>query len=72
MITIIVLMIFAFVILFDLIPAQKDWEFKERAVYVTILAISFVGLLLHSLNVKVPSVSDAIENIVSAIFPNAQ
>lgn len=70
LVTFIVVVTFVLVVLFDLLPQWKNWEKGVKIVYVTTLALGFAGLLLHSLYIKIPSVTDGITQLVDALFPN--
>ncbi|MGI6192367.1 MAG: hypothetical protein ACOYI3_02210 [Christensenellales bacterium] len=72
MVTFIVVLIFVLVILLDFIPKRKEWEKSECVVYIILLGIGFMGMMLHSFHIEVPSVAGGITSIVTAIFPNAQ
>lgn len=71
MTTAIIVGLYALVVLFDLLPLRKTWNFKEGAVYCAVLLIGFCGLFLYSINAQLPSPTKAIVAIVTAIFPNA-
>ena len=62
-----VLLLYAAVVAFDLLPLKKR-EKKQNAVYIVLLAISFVTLMLFSLGVELPSPSEPIKALVQALF----
>ncbi len=70
MLSVIVVLLFAGVVVFDFVPQikRKVASKKDGAVYIIFLIVSFAVLLLFSFDVKVPSPSVPIMNIVSALF----
>ena len=68
MLTVIVILLYVFVILFDSIPSKKDRTKKGSIVYWTILTISFCVLLLYSLDIRVPGPSEPIRHIIEKLF----
>ena len=69
MLTAIVLISYALVILFDLVPSWKTWNTKEKIVYLVALAAGLCVLFLQSIHIKVPGPSPFIIDIVTRIFP---
>ncbi len=68
MLTFIVVILYVLVILLDFLPVLRAGQKKECWVYSVFLAVSFCVLLLYSLDVKVPSPSVPIKNLVEKIF----
>jgi hypothetical protein len=69
MLTVIVLLLFAAVIVFDFVPQAKQGAAKkDKAVYLAIIAVSFIVLLLYSFNITVPSPTGPIQSIVKSLF----
>ena len=69
MLTAIVLLLYLFVLLFDLLPGGKSRSRAELAVYWAALCISFCVLLLYSLDIKPPSLMAPIVALVRGMFP---
>jgi len=68
MLTAIVLALFALTAALDWLPGVKSKPKKETFVYGLMWTVALVVLLLHSLDIPVPSPNDAIRSVVSAIF----
>ncbi|MPM09260.1 hypothetical protein SDC9_55576 [bioreactor metagenome] len=68
MLTVIVLLLYTLVIVFDFVPTRKERKIKGNIVYWSILSISFCVLILYSLDIEVPSPSGPIRYIVEKIF----
>ncbi|MEA5016545.1 MAG: hypothetical protein VB099_18490 [Candidatus Limiplasma sp.] len=66
---VIVLLLYASVLAYDLCTAPNEVSKRTKAVYFSLMLISFVLLVLHSLDVSVPSPSDAITHVLDALFP---
>lgn len=60
MLATIVILLYLLVIIFDFLPTQKNWAKKGKWVYCVLLSISFIGLFLYSLDVKIPGSFDII------------
>jgi len=67
MLTLIVVLLYAAVVVLDLLPFDKRPK-MQNAVYCALLLISFVVLLLFSFGVEVPSPSGPIQSFVQALF----
>jgi hypothetical protein len=72
MLTVIVIMLYAFVILFDFIPRRKERPVIAVVVYCAIMAVSFMVLILYSLGIQVPGPSEAIENMVNTLVKSSR
>lgn len=68
MLILMVLLLFAFCFFFDYKPNAKKDSKKEKAVYLSLFAISFVFMMLYTLDVKLPSVSSFIMAFIDSIF----
>lgn len=68
MLTAIVLILFALTAALDWLPDVKNRPKKETAVYGLLWMTALAVLLIYSFSLKVPSPTDAIRNVVSAIF----
>lgn len=68
MLTGIVILLFVFVYFFDYKPVFKNGEKNEKIVHVSIMAISFVILILYSIDITLPSPTEPIKNVVSFLF----
>lgn len=60
----IVLLLYACVILADFVPVVRAREKKDIWVYSVFLSLSFCVLVLYSLDVRIPSLSRLIEELV--------
>lgn len=69
MIISIVLVVFLGIMLLDYIPGRKGRKTKENVFNATVLTISFIILLLYSLDITLPNPTKAIESIVKLITP---
>lgn len=70
MLTAIVIVVFLIVIIFDFLPASGRWSLKERILYLVLFSVSFAVLLLSSLNVQLPSISNAFIAVLKKILPH--
>ena len=68
MLTVIVVLFYLFIVLFDLIPIVKSGKKKESVVYSALLAVSFVVLILYNFDIKVPGPTELIKNIIDRLF----
>lgn len=59
-----VILLYTFIIIFELIPMIKKRRKKDLWVYIIGLAISFILAVLISFNVKLPSPNKMIEDII--------
>jgi hypothetical protein len=60
--------VYACVLLFDFRPSHRAGAPGEKALYLSLLAISFVVIVLHDQGVEIPSPTTPIENAVRLIF----
>lgn len=65
---VIVIILYLSVIVFDLVPLIKSGKKKDYWVYSIFLAVSFCILILYLLNVKVPSPSIIIQDLIEKVF----
>ena len=65
--TLIILVLFAAVVIFDLLPFKKR-EKKQNVVYCALLIVSFVVLFLYSIGVEIPSPSDPITQLIEPLI----
>jgi len=72
MLTVIVIMLYALVILFDFIPHRKERPVIAGVIYCAMMAVSFVVLILYSLGIQVPGPSEAIENMVNTLVKQSR
>lgn len=70
MLTAIVVLLYLFVLLFDLLPTRKSRSKGELAVYWAALGISFCVLILYSMDITPPSLMDPIVTMVQKLFPD--
>ncbi len=70
MLTAIVIILFALVLVLDLLPGFGKRPLRERIVYLTAFSASFVFLLLSSLGVNIPGLSGALISLFKEILPN--
>lgn len=68
MMTLIVILMYFFVFLFDFLPLIKNKKKNELWAYSITLIISFSVLLLFTFDVVIPSPSKLIQNIVETLF----
>lgn len=66
---VLVLLLYASVLFYDLSTAPATVSKRTKAVYFGLMAISFVLLALHCLDVPIPSPTDAITQALDALFP---
>jgi len=59
-----VVLLYAFIVIFELIPMIKKSRKKDLWIYVVGLAASFIVAVLISFDVKLPSPSKAITDII--------
>ena len=59
-----VLLVYALVIVIELIPSFRQASVKEGVISCVLLSVSFVVLLLYSFGINVPGPSDAIKNFI--------
>ena len=67
MLTLIVVLLYAAVVVLDLLPFDKRPK-MQNAVYCVLLLISFGVLMLFSFGVEIPSPSVPIQSFVQALF----
>lgn len=70
MLTAIVIILFALVLVLDFMPNFKKWVLRERFVYLAAFSVSFVFLLLSSLNVNPSSFSGSLISLLKIFLPN--
>lgn len=63
----IVLIFFTLILVLDYIPGRKSRPGRVNAVYCLALAVSFCMLLMHSLDIPVPSPTGPIRAIVEKL-----
>ena len=69
MLTVIVIVFFISAILMDCLTLLKTMQQKrEKAIYYTLMLISFCVLIAYSLNIPVPSPSNGIIKVLDALF----
>jgi len=68
MVTVIVILLYSFVIIFDFLPILKDRDKKQVFVYGLFLTASFCVLILFSFGIRCPGPSDQITAVVEKIF----
>lgn len=68
MMTLIVVLMYFFVFLFDFWPLAKNKKKNELWAYSIALIISFSILLLFTFDIVIPSPSKPIQNIVQTLF----
>lgn len=68
MLTGIVTLLFVFVYLFDYKPVIQKGKNAEKIVHISIMSISFIILILYSFGISVPTPTEPIKNVVSALF----
>ncbi|MDD2180876.1 MAG: hypothetical protein PHW32_00725 [Bacilli bacterium] len=68
MVLVIVIISYIFIIGFDYIPLIKSQNKKETIIYSTLLALSFVTLVLVVIGVKLPSPTKLIEYLLKSII----
>lgn len=68
MLTVIVILLFVFVYFFDYKPVFKNGKKNEKIVHVSIMAISFVILILFSIGITLPSPTEPIKNVINLLF----
>ena len=68
MILAIVIALYAAVIALDFLPAAGTDPRGVRALYLVLTALSFVLLSLHIVGVQVPSPTDPIREVITALF----
>lgn len=70
MLTAIIIILFALILLLDLLPNFKKWIPRERCVYLALFSASFILLLLFTLDVKLPSFYDIFKPLLQDILPD--
>lgn len=65
--TLIIIIIYTFVVLVELVPMIKQKKAKESWLFSILTCISFTILILYSLRIEIPSPADFIEGIVEGI-----
>lgn len=68
MLTVIVIILYICVVLFDFLPSKKALSKNGSVVYCAILFISFSVLFLYSVGIKVPGPSEALKNAVEVFI----
>lgn len=68
MVTVIVVLVYIFVVVFDFLPSKKNRDLKEIVVYCVLASISFCVLILYSLNITIPGSSKPIKNAVEKLL----
>ena len=69
MITIIVVVVFLIIIAADLLPKWKNTGTKDKALYIALMVISFGVLVLYTFDVKIPSPTKPITEMIDSLFP---
>ncbi len=69
MITIIVVVIFLAIIAADLLPKWNSMGTKDKVLYCVLMLISFSVLVLFTFDVKIPSPTKPITELIDALFP---
>lgn len=69
MITIIVVVTFLVIIAADLLPKWKNTGTKVKALYIALMVISFGVLVLYTFDVKIPSPTKPITELIDSLFP---
>ena len=70
MLTTIVVILFALILVIDLLPNFKKWVPRERFAYLATFSTAFVLLMLYTLDVKLPSLYEAFMSLFKEILPN--
>ena len=65
--TLIILVLFAAVVIFDLLPFKKR-EKKQNVVYCALVIFSFVILFLDSVGVEIPSPSEPLKQLIEPLI----
>ena len=60
--------LFVFILFFEYIPILKSKENKTKWVYGGFLALTFIVIILHELDVNIPSPSEPITYLFSSIL----
>lgn len=68
MLTAIVLILFIAVTPYEWFAVLRKEEKKVKIIYLSIMLVSFIILVLQSVNVFVPSPADFITNVIESIF----
>ena len=68
MVTAIVVILYACVVVFDLVPLFKKGQKKEGWIYTVCFAVTFCVLILHTLGISVPSPAPLIEKTIRALL----
>ncbi|MEA4969438.1 MAG: hypothetical protein VB051_02795 [Candidatus Pelethousia sp.] len=68
MLTAIVLFLFLPVALYEWLVTLKHADKKVKIIHTSVMLVSFCVLMLYSLNVRVPSPTDMIMDVVESIF----
>lgn len=69
MLTAIVIIVFILAFFSDYLPSSGRWPLRERILYLAVFSVGFVILLLTSLDVRLPSFSNALTSILKDILP---
>ncbi len=68
MVTVIVILLYFFVVMFDFLPILKERSKKQIIVYGLFLGASFCVLILFSFGIRCPGPSNFITAVVEKIF----
>lgn len=64
MLTVIVVLLYGIVVSLDFLPKIRHHPKKDSLIYCTLLSVSFLILLLFSLDITIPGPTDTIKRLV--------
>lgn len=63
-----VIVIFAVIGITEIVPIKKNNNKKELTVYILFFTAAFVLMFLYSIGVKIPKISEGVDNIIENII----